>query len=596
MLKMLNSLGLGVRILGMTMLILLVVVVVNNYVFVSDFNERSIESLVEKADAFTAVADEAKNHAADLNGKGAFNTEALLADLARDRAAGRHYTESKIFGTIPVVAGWTAAQEAAKREDITFRVSAFEARNPKNEPAKGTFGEAMLTRLTKQVASGGDEITYAVDKETNTLHYMRAITLTNECMMCHGVPGNEWDTDKDGKDPLGFQMESWKVGYMHGAYHVEMPLDVVDQQVAGFISHGLMFTVPMVLGAAGLFVWLLRRMFNRPVQNLIERIKDIAQGEGDLTQRVEIRSKDEIGQLGLWFNTFVEKIHDVIREVSLATRDVASAATEIAASSEQMAGGMQEQTQQVTQISAAVEEMSASVVEVARKSGEAATNAAESGRVAQEGGKVVNQTITDMESISAAVVSGANSVQELGKRGEQIGQIIEVINDIADQTNLLALNAAIEAARAGEHGRGFAVVADEVRKLADRTTKATEEIAQSIKAIQAETSDAVERMQTGTDQVKAGVTRATEAGESLQKIVSSATEVAGMIRAIAAAAEQQSAASEEVSRNIEGISSVTRQTSEGAAQASAAAGQLSAKAEQLQSLVGRFKLADAGSR
>jgi methyl-accepting chemotaxis protein len=202
-----------------------------------------------------------------------------------------------------------------------------------------------------------------------------------------------------------------------------------------------------------------------------------------------------------------------------------------------------------------------------------------------------------MRSINDSVSASAASVQELGKRGTQIGEIIAVINDIADQTNLLALNAAIEAARAGEHGRGFAVVADEVRKLADRTTKATEEIGESIQAIQTETGDAVERMNAGTAEVERGVELATGAGESLRRIVAGARDVAGMIRSIAAAAEQQSAASEEVSRNVESISSVTRQSSEGAGQAATAAAELSAKAERLQGLVARFKLDEqAGGR
>ncbi|MBI1338554.1 MAG: DUF3365 domain-containing protein [Phycisphaera sp.] len=596
MLKKFKSLGLGTRIISMTLTILLLVVAVNYVVFVTRYRASAEDAYVHKAAAFTAVADEAKNHTAALNRRGAFSLNDLLTDLEQTKKAGKPYTEAKIFGTIPVVAGWTAAEAAAKREHIDFHITSFDARNKANEPAPGSYEEQLLRDLTAQVNAGGEETIFGIDKATNKLHYMRAIRLTSDCLMCHGNPGNEYDTDKDGKDPVGFAMEGWKEGFMHGSYHVVLPLEPVDAQVAGFITNGLMWTTPLVIGAVILFVWLLRVMFNKPITELINRIKDIAQGEGDLTKRIEVNSQDEVGQLGSWFNTFVKKIHDVIVEVSGAANEVASAATQIAASSEEMASGMQEQSQQVTQISSAIEEMSASVVEVARKSGDAANNASNSGKMAEEGGTIVEQTIEGMKSISEAVSAGAASVQELGKRGEQIGQIIEVINDIADQTNLLALNAAIEAARAGEHGRGFAVVADEVRKLADRTTKATEEIATSIQAIQSETTQAVDRMNAGTDRVGKGVELASEAGQSLNKIVSSAQEVAGMIQSIAAAAEEQSAASEQVSRNVESISAVTRQATEGANQAATAATQLSTKAEQLQALVATFKTDASATR
>jgi len=586
-----NSLGLGTRIIASVLVSVAAVVAISDYVFISRFRDAAQDAMKEKAAAFTAVADEAKNHTAELYQQGSFDSDQLLKELAADRAAGKKYTQSKIFGTIPVVAGWTAANNAAAREKIDFGVVAFNARNSAHEPKPDSFEFKTLQTLEEQVKAGKSEVVSAIDPKTNRLHYMRAIRLTADCMLCHGVPGNELDKEKDGKDPLGFAMEGWKVGDMHGAYHVQMPLSVVDAQVASFITQGAIWSVPAIVVALLSFWWMLRTMFGKPVSNLIERIKDIAQGEGDLTKRVAVTSQDEIGQLGTWFNAFVSRIHDVMVQVGQNTNNVAAAATEIASSSEEMASGMKEQNEQITHMSSAVEQMNASVVEVARKSADAAGRAEDSGSAANTGGKVVEETIVGMKSIADAVTAGAQSVRELGRRGEQIGQIIEVINDIADQTNLLALNAAIEAARAGEHGRGFAVVADEVRKLADRTTKATEEIAQSIQAIQRETQGAVERMNTGTAEVDRGVGKATKAGESLTTIVASARDVASMIRSIAAAAEEQSAASEQVSRNIDNINSVTRQTAEGADQAARAAAELSAKAESLRALVGRFKVA-----
>jgi len=583
-----KSLGLAPKIVITTLAILIATVAVNYVVFISKYKTSAREAMIEKAAAFTAVADEAKNHVAELNTAGDFDTTTLLAELKEDQEAGKPYNESRIFGTIPVVAGWTAAQEAAEREHIDFRVTSYEARNKENEPAKDSFEGKLLTDLTSQVKAGGDEMIHRIDESTNELHFMRAIRLEQECMLCHGDPADS--LSGDGKDVLGFTMENWEPGYMHGSYHVVLPLEVMDEQVAGFITGGLMWTVPMIIAATGLLIIVLRLMLGKPIRNLIDRIKDIAQGDGDLTQRIEVKSKDEIGQLGGFVNEFILKIHDVISEVAGSAHEVAGAATEIAASSEEIASGMSEQSSQITQISSAVEEMSASIIEVARKSGEAANDANESGRVAEDGGSVVRETVVGMNSIADAVSAGAASVAELGKRGEQIGEIIAVINDIADQTNLLALNAAIEAARAGEHGRGFAVVADEVRKLADRTTKATEEIGLSIQAIQTETGEAVSKMNAGTEQVSVGVEKATEAGKSLEKIVAGAQNVAGNIQSIAAAAEQQSAAAEEVSRNIESITAVTAQSTEGAQQAAQAATQLSGKAEELLALVGRFKI------
>ncbi len=347
----------------------------------------------------------------------------------------------------------------------------------------------------------------------------------------------------------------------------------------------------LIVGIGVVVIWLAAMGITRPIARMVERFKDIAEGEGDLTQRVDESRKDEIGELGKWFNRFLGQIHDTVSEVSQSSSEVASAATEIAASCEEMAASIAEQSEQVRQMSEAIDNVSESITGVANQSEEGVRQAQEAGHVAEEGGQVVSRTIEDMNLISEAVASSAASVAELGERGKQIGQIIEVINDIADQTNLLALNAAIEAARAGEHGRGFAVVADEVRKLADRTTKATEEIGESISAIQSGTDQAVEKMNSGTEQVARGTEQASQAGESLSKIVTSADAVRDVIQNIAGAMQQQAAASEELSRNIETISSAGQQATQGTNQAAEAASHLSEKAEQLRRIVGRFKIA-----
>jgi methyl-accepting chemotaxis protein len=343
----------------------------------------------------------------------------------------------------------------------------------------------------------------------------------------------------------------------------------------------------LVVGASASL--LISTSISRRISNLILELKQIQQ-TADLTRRVPSTGGDEIAQVATCANSFVEWLHQAMRGVAESTRQVAAASTQIAASSEQMSTGLKQQQGQTEQVSAAIAEMSASVVEVAKKSAEVATAAENSGKEARAGGEVVSQTVTEMKAIAEQVNESAASVAMLGKKSEQIGQIIGVINDIADQTNLLALNAAIEAARAGEHGRGFAVVADEVRKLAERTTQATKEVAVSIREIQGETTTAVERIEAGTSKVNTGVELAGNAGVALEKIVAGSTTLQSMVQSIAAAAEQQSAAGEQISRSVETINAVTRESTEGAEQSAKAAAQLSTQAEVLGKLVGKFKI------
>lgn len=360
------------------------------------------------------------------------------------------------------------------------------------------------------------------------------------------------------------------------------------------LSAGSSFLVSMVILSSTIatllgcvIAVLLTRTITKPVRKLI---KAIDEGQGDLTIRVDEARSDEIGELGGWFNKFVISMQDIILQLRDASQAVASASTQIAASSDEMAGGLQEQESQTQQVAAAVEELSQSIIEVASKSSDASNASKESQSLAEEGGDVVRSTIEEMEGIATEVGASADTINALGIQSEKIGEIIEVINDIADQTNLLALNAAIEAARAGEHGRGFAVVADEVRKLAERTTQATEEVSLSIRGIQGETVSAVTQIESGSKRVGNGVELTNQAGDSLKSIVVGCQSVQGMVQDIAAAATEQSAASNEIAQAIEGISSVSRQSSQSASQASQAASDLAQQSEQLMSLVNEFKV------
>jgi methyl-accepting chemotaxis protein len=339
----------------------------------------------------------------------------------------------------------------------------------------------------------------------------------------------------------------------------------------------------------GLLTFMIRLIL-RPIQAIAQRAEQLAHGDGDLTQRLE-ETKDEMGQAAKWLNAFIQTVHDTISQVAATSRLVLAASEDIARISGQMSQANESQATQVTSIAAAVEEMSQSVALASQQSSEAAERAQNSGEVATQGGQVVEQTIAGMSNIQESVMVSSRSVEALGKRSEQIGQVIQVINDIADQTNLLALNAAIEAARAGEHGRGFAVVADEVRKLADRTTKATGEIAGSIEAIQTETFHAVEQMKGVSGEVEQGVERSTSAGTSLEQIVSSTQHVAKMIQSIAASSEEQARATEQVACSLDTIRNLSTQTSRDSAEASETAQTLIQRANELQGRISQFKLA-----
>jgi methyl-accepting chemotaxis protein len=312
--------------------------------------------------------------------------------------------------------------------------------------------------------------------------------------------------------------------------------------------------------------------------------------EGDLTVELKPEKDDEIGRLINGFNASVNNVKKMIIDVSETVSATASAAGEISSGSSQMASGAQEQTKQIAEIAAAIEEMSKTIMETARNVNMAADVSKQAGGKAKEGGEAMNKTANGMNNIAEVVAQAAINVQELGKSGEQIGEIIQVIDDIADQTNLLALNAAIEAARAGEQGRGFAVVADEVRKLAERTTKATKEIAETIKTIQKNTIVTVESIEKGADETNRGRTLASKTGEYLKEIIDNSDKTAEVVLQVAAATEEQSAAAEQISKNVESVSNIAEESSAGAMQIAKAADDLNRLAVQLQNLVNRFKI------
>jgi methyl-accepting chemotaxis protein len=327
-----------------------------------------------------------------------------------------------------------------------------------------------------------------------------------------------------------------------------------------------------------------------PINSAVNAMRDIAQGEGDLTCRLPQAGNNEIAALAGAFNQFAAKVQAMVQQVRSSVEQISAASEEMSSITDQTSKEVIRQQSETAQVATAMNEMTATVQEVANHAALAASSAQSADKQTQDGRKVMQHTLHTIQSLAQEVENGALVISRLSEESTKIGSVLDVIRGIAEQTNLLALNAAIEAARAGEQGRGFAVVADEVRTLASRTQASTLEIQSMIERLQAGTRDAVKAMEQGQSQAQQGLQQAAQAESSLQTISNSVTNINDMNIQIATAAEEQSSVAEEINRNIVNISQSADATAEGAKQTASAGDELAKLAVRLQTLVGQFKV------
>lgn len=462
--------------------------------------------------------------------------------------------------------------------------------------APGPIAEYEMSALAQyaKVVTGDKDVSYVafMDKDGNVL--------SSAGSMDEVDPGNTLETDVVAE---GIVLGRVIVGYNHDRLdlllgsakkrHDKMLAEMQASRDQSLTESTISMGIIMVLIAAttALITYLMfRAIVVKRLCSLLGRFRDIAEGDGDLRQRITVSGNDGIDRLGHYFNMFIAKIHQTMNEVASATHQLGAASDEMAQVTSETDQAIRTQQLETDQLATAINEFVATSQEVARNATNAAESANKADADASSGKAVVLKTVGAIRDLATDVEQAASVIQRLQDDSESIGSILNVIRGIAEQTNLLALNAAIEAARAGEQGRGFAVVADEVRTLASRTQKSTQEIQDMIERLQSGAEEAVNVMQHSRGRAQDSVEQAAGAGESLEGITAAVTNISDMNNQIATAAEEQNSVAEEINRNIHNITLVAEKTASGAHRTSKSSDDLKVLSSGLHKLIQGYKL------
>jgi methyl-accepting chemotaxis protein len=454
------------------------------------------------------------------------------------------------------------------------------------------YSEVANERITK-LQGYGDELTFEQFDGLERIIALRETFYANLKTLVEIHGGEQWRSDAFAiRSQLGPIVDRVKGNIKHLVDSKRAQNEKISETLIGDVQStrsfvGTLVIVGLILGIGGAIF--ISAIVVNPIKRAVHAMQDIAAGEGDLTRRLEVKGKDELASLAVAFNSFVGQLGKTISQVTGSTQTLACASEEVSQIANQTSTGVEQQRQETEQVASAITQMTVTMDQVVQNAQHAAEAADNANAQANQGKSVVSQTINSIETLAGEVEKGAVVIQDLEKDSDQIGTVLEVIQGIAEQTNLLALNAAIEAARAGEQGRGFAVVADEVRTLASRTQSSTQEIKETIEKLQSGARKAAAVMDASRSSAHSSVELASNAGEALTAITEAVNEINQMNSQIASAAYQQDTVSKEINQNVVNIAQIADSTALGAQKLASSSNELADLSSGLQQLIGRFK-------
>jgi len=557
-----------------------------------DASQATQDEFVARARSIVLMTESMRGEMAHKWSQGIFDAKTLR------QWADKHENE-KVVGAVPVVAAWRSAMEKAKEGGYEFKVPKFEPRNPKNKPDEM---EARVLRLFEADAKLVEHT--EIDPSRNAVRYFRPIRLTQECLLCHGDPARSkelWGNER-GHDPTGVAMENWKEGEVHGAFEVIQSLDEADARNRAALARQSLLAALCVLAAGGVLFVLITRSISNPIRETVAAFQRFA--EGDLRHSLEVKSRDEMGQLRASANSLMEKLRAMIVRMSGCATELLGSSGSLRTSASELTEVAAQTNQQSSTVAAAAEEMSVNMQNMAASTEQMSTNVRTvTGSVEQmttaigEVARSAEQAAGVADSAAQLAETSNQQIGQLGQAATEIGKVIEVIQDIAEQTNLLALNATIEAARAGEAGKGFTVVATEVKQLARQTGEATEDIRRRIEAIQRSANEAIHAV----SEIGEVVTKVNSASRTIasaveeqsvttKEIARNVAEAATSAKSVAMGISETASAAQEVTRSITQVDRNAKQTAVDAGKTQEAGQDLARLAEQLQSLVGEFQV------